>query len=852
MNRAFPARNLAVDASSYNRKNVPMQLSPRAIFRRIGLIVALSALLLFVLAPLQVSRAAGSEERVLHMAVIGDSYTAGNGTNGSSSETVSSLTSQYIGLDRSYYGDYYGQYMENGKSVNPYRSKLNYGNHYARWLRDQGVNVDYNNYAHSGATLVGEAQHGIINQVDNLPENTDLVLFTAGGNDVKFSTIIKNCFTYMIRDPQKCAGSLSNAFTLLDTVASNTRTLFEKLERRIAQGKTAQAVLIAYPLLSLAPDDPANTDPNYYIPYNSNFHPVPIVRELGLEAVKRQAEVVRQWNSEPHTLKVTYIGDTVDRFKGKEPNPDLGGLSWDSGRNLLRWINEFRETMGVPNYSPTAKPYGKIYSEGTTDTNNWYHPNIQGHYEISRMIEEKLGIPELSRPVSKETPYVDIALVLDATGSMWDDIEAVRENIHAIVARVKEQTASARFAIVTYQDHPGNGGIATDYPSKLETDFTEDVNQLDQALTNIALGNGGDQREAVYSGLKTALDLNWRAGVKKLAIVYGDAKPKDPEPVSHLTGTELAQLAKSKGDDSSGGGVQISAIDSGKLTKEAKLKALIDATGGVAMPIGEASQSVDAITGIVTDFAQSPVANFDGPFNAAPGSTLTFDARGSYSPEGTITKYEWDFNGDGIYEVSTSKPQIRHLYAKPFDGLASLRVTDVTGKQHVDAKTVTITNDPDKDGIPSASDNCAQIYNPGQEDANGDGTGDACQEALGLDTVRTDATEEEGTAPAQPTQPEAPSEGAADVSAPANTTGTPETSSSATETAQASDTQHATTDAATSAAQGSATAAQGSATDGQGNTTGATKKVVGISSFFLSTFAIVIRIVRVFRRRFRW
>ncbi|TXB51808.1 MopE-related protein, partial [Phaeodactylibacter luteus] len=34
--------------------------------------------------------------------------------------------------------------------------------------------------------------------------------------------------------------------------------------------------------------------------------------------------------------------------------------------------------------------------------------------------------------------------------------------------------------------------------------------------------------------------------------------------------------------------------------------------------------------------------------------------------------------------------------------------------------------DADGDGVPACEDNCPDTFNPGQEDTDGDGTGDAC------------------------------------------------------------------------------------------------------------------------------
>jgi hypothetical protein len=54
-----------------------------------------------------------------------------------------------------------------------------------------------------------------------------------------------------------------------------------------------------------------------------------------------------------------------------------------------------------------------------------------------------------------------------------------------------------------------------------------------------------------------------------------------------------------------------------------------------------------------------------------------------------------------------------------------LRYQDLNG--HLVERTVQAAPDGDRDAVPDASDNCPAVYNPTQADADGDGTGDACE-----------------------------------------------------------------------------------------------------------------------------
>jgi hypothetical protein len=89
---------------------------------------------------------------------------------------------------------------------------------------------------------------------------------------------------------------------------------------------------------------------------------------------------------------------------------------------------------------------------------------------------------------------------------------------------------------------------------------------------------------------------------------------------------------------------------------------------------------------------QPPVANAGGPYQGNEGSPVTFDASASSDPDGTIVKYEWDFNNDGTYDQTVATPTISYTYPDNYSGQVKLRVTDNENATATNSKNVTIAN----------------------------------------------------------------------------------------------------------------------------------------------------------------
>jgi hypothetical protein len=129
----------------------------------------------------------------------------------------------------------------------------------------------------------------------------------------------------------------------------------------------------------------------------------------------------------------------------------------------------------------------------------------------------------LAHPAYAAKPIVEVAFVLDTTGSMSGLIESAKRKIWSIATAIVEANpdAEVRMALVAYRD------IGDEYVTR-KFELTTDIQGLYAELLKFRANGGGDWPESVNEALDVAItQLNWSQGkeICKIVFLVGDAPP---------------------------------------------------------------------------------------------------------------------------------------------------------------------------------------------------------------------------------------------------------------------------------------------------------------------------------------
>jgi hypothetical protein len=131
---------------------------------------------------------------------------------------------------------------------------------------------------------------------------------------------------------------------------------------------------------------------------------------------------------------------------------------------------------------------------------------------------------------------IEVAILMDCTGSMSSYIDAAKSCVLNIVKQVQEGVAAdnpelsgsqlenfVKMGFVAYRDWDTSGEIY-DAPGDVQSfDFTTDIAGLKAFISTLEASGGGDGPEDVAGGLRKVASLSWSPSSAKVVFILADA-----------------------------------------------------------------------------------------------------------------------------------------------------------------------------------------------------------------------------------------------------------------------------------------------------------------------------------------
>ena len=246
-----------------------------------------------------------------------------------------------------------------------------------------------------------------------------------------------------------------------------------------------------------------------------------------------------------------------------DDNADFGAYRQYTARSRVeyspldvseRHLLQVRDAQGrpVPDAAITVRAEGgQAAAWLRTDSAGraWLHPNSfdpQGsaRYRVSVQQEAASSGPGAGQPASAsatlrrgqksaleitlpqarppDAARLDLLFMVDATGSMDDEIDKLKRSLHDIVRQLAQLPSQPDLCLglVAYRDQ-GDDFYVRGW------DFTNDTDAFQRVLEQLQAGGGSDMPEAMNAALHTAVQqMSWRGpGVSRMLIALADAPP---------------------------------------------------------------------------------------------------------------------------------------------------------------------------------------------------------------------------------------------------------------------------------------------------------------------------------------
>ena len=144
-----------------------------------------------------------------------------------------------------------------------------------------------------------------------------------------------------------------------------------------------------------------------------------------------------------------------------------------------------------------------------------------------------------SNAAPRSARALDLAVVIDCTGSMGDELRYLQAELRGILDRVRRTHPGVdlRVAVIAYRDR-GDDYVTRTYR------FTGDLAAIQRDLAGQSANGGGDEPEAVEEALARAAALDWRADAVKSLLWVADAPPHSDDVAASWRAVEALRAKR--------------------------------------------------------------------------------------------------------------------------------------------------------------------------------------------------------------------------------------------------------------------------------------------------------------------
>lgn len=255
----------------------------------------------------------------------------------------------------------------------------------------------------------------------------------------------------------------------------------------------------------------------------------------------------------------------------------------------------------------------------------------------------------------------NVAFLLDTTVSMANYLKYQRQATEDLAGQVIDDSGEVAFIDFRDLDDP--------YTPQALCDFGCTKEEMQAALKFLPTNGGGDDPESVLSALLYAMNhLDWQAGATKSIVILTDNKYLSPD----RDGTTLSQVVQRS--------LELDPVNVYVMTRKYYHSVYTDLaaqTNGAVIDF----ETSDRWAQLSDALLYRPEATLNAPeFSGLLGDEFYFDASDSQSSDDDNLRFDWDLDGDGVFEIQDGPASLTHIYDQTFSGYIQVKVTDASGR----------------------------------------------------------------------------------------------------------------------------------------------------------------------------